>query len=222
MSYIKFANVYLKNSEKNILDDASFNIQKGDVCLIVSEYLSGISNIIATDTNSFTGVVMVDDKLLNTFNKNDKTEYLKKIAHVHPDNDLIQNLTVYENICLACEKVGRIDKVKYYLNKLGLSKKSDLYPLQLKSFDVQKVKLAMMLCKSPSIILYTGIDLLQKNQCINILKVLIGESKKNKTTVIIESKKNELAKAVNMVVTIKNGEVKVKRNKKPKKAGDLK
>ena len=222
MSYIKFANVYLKNSEKNILDKASFSIQKGDVCLIVSEYLSGVSNIIATDVDSFTGVVMVDDKLLNNLDKNERKAYLKRISHVHPENDLIKNLTVYENIYLACEKVGKKDKVKYYINKLGLSKKIDLYPLQLKTFDTQKVKLAMMLCKEPDIILYTGIDLLQKNQQINILKVLIGESKKNKTTVIIESKKKDLAKAVNLVVTIKDGEAKSRRNKNPKKAGDLK
>lgn len=222
MSYVKFSNVNLNGHDNVILKSISFDIEKADFCLVVSDYLSGILNIIATDVNTFTGVVMVDEILPNSLSKKEKKNYLKKVGRVHPENNLIQNLTVYENILLACEKAGKKDKVKYYVNKLGLSKKEDLYPLQLKEFDVQKTKLAMMLCKDPEIILYDGIDTLMKNQKINILKVLLSECKNNKTTVIIESKNRDLAKAANLVITIKNGEAKTRRCKKPKKAGDLK
>jgi len=221
MTYIKFANVCLKGDGKNILNNVSFDIEKNDVCLIVSPSLSGILNIIATDLNTFTGVVLVDDVLINSLNKKDRKLYMKKIARIHPDNDLIKNLTIYENIYLSCEINKNTNKVSYYINKLGLSKKQHMYPAQLKEFDIQKAKLAMMLAKKADIVLYDGIDLLQKNQRIKILNVLQNVSKNDKVTVFIESKTNELSKGCNKVITIKNGEAKIKINKKPKKAGDL-
>ena len=130
MAYIKFANVFLKSNEKNILDNVSFDIKKGDVCLVVSQTLSGITSIISTETDAFTGVVMINDLLVNSFGKKDKKNFLNKIVHIHPQNELIKNLTVYENIYLSCVQNKKEDKIKYYINKLGLSKKTDLYPLQ--------------------------------------------------------------------------------------------
>ena len=218
MSYIKFANVKYKLENKLFLKNVSFDIKDNKLCLIVNpSYV--ISNLIIGKIKPTSGIIMINDILINVIKKKERKNYLKNTISIIDDNDLLENLSVIENIELANNNNEDIYK---YIRKVGLTKKINYYPSELSDIETHKAKLAMALIKKPEILIYNSIDKLNFKNQVKILKTIKNEYLKNNMIVIIESNKNDLAKACDEVITFNRNQIdKIKINKKPKKAGDL-
>ncbi len=77
------------------------------------------------------------------------------ISYVFQDFNLIDSLTVYENICLSLDAIGKNitkEEVEKVLNELELCGITDKYPYELSGGERQRVAVAGALVKKPKII----------------------------------------------------------------------
>ena len=128
--------------------------------------------------------------------------------------NLINELTVYENILLNKDKNVNIDKK---LELVGLLDKKDLYPKNLSGGEQQRVSIARALSKDFDVLLCdepTGsLDTENSKQILLILEHLCRKGNK---TVVIVTHNNEICKIADRIYTMKNGKIiEEKKNKNP-------
>ena len=146
MSYIEFDNVkkiYKMGDVKiKALNGASFSIDKGEFAV-----MGGMD--MAT-----TGKIIVDKENVTKFNAKRLTTYRRyDIGFVFQFYNLVQNLTVRENVELAtqiCKNPLDIDEV---IEAVGLKDRSANFPAQLSGGEQQRVAIARAVAAKPPIIL---------------------------------------------------------------------
>jgi arginine/lysine/histidine/glutamine transport system ATP-binding protein len=83
-----------------------------------------------------------------------------EVGMVFQQFNLFPHMTVLENLTLAPQKVlGQPSKdcsrmARFFLDKVGLSEKADVYPDQLSGGQKQRVAIARALCMQPKIMLF--------------------------------------------------------------------
>lgn len=214
MSYIKFDKV-TKNygtGEVDIkaLDEASFDIKKGELVVIVGPSGAGKTtalNILGGMDSASSGRVIVDNKNISEYSKEKLTKYRRDdIGFVFQFYNLVQNLTAKENVELAtqiCKKT--LDPVEV-LQKVGLKDRINNFPSQLSGGEQQRVAIARALAKNPKLLLCdepTGA--LDYNTGKQILKLLQDTCRKEKMTVIIITHNMAIAPMADKVINFKNG-----------------
>lgn len=229
MAYIEFNDV---TKEYNIIDkikyaikDINFKIDEGEFVLIKGLSGSGkstIINLLSSFDKPDKGAIIVNGDDINTLKRKKILEYRKK--QIGLVNDLIDELTIIENIILAVNLSNDNIDAETYIKKLGFEKKLNYYPFELSTSEKIKASLLVTLCKGSKIILCDDIllntDVKDQKQMITLLKHLC---KKNKNIVIITSRNNKMTAISNKVITLKNGKLEsIKNNKKIKPIGDVK
>lgn len=212
--YIRFENVkkIYKMGEVNIeaLRGASFSIDEGELVIIAGESGAGkstILNILGGMDSSSEGKIIVDEKNISTFNAKQLTQYRRHdIGFVFQFYNLVQNLTVRENIELAiqiCETPLNIDDT---IEAVGLSDRKTNFPAQLSGGEQQRVAIARAIAKNPKMLLCdepTGaLDYLTGKQ---VLKLLQDMSRNKGVTVVIITHNMALAAMGDKVIKVKNG-----------------
>ena len=113
MSIIKFENVSKKYRMGEVtikaLTDVSFEIEKGEVCVILGPSGAGkttLLNLLGGMDNVSGGKIFVDGENVTNYNKRKLTEYRRSdIGFVFQFYNLIPNLTAIENVQLASHLV---------------------------------------------------------------------------------------------------------------------
>ena len=199
------------------LKDVSININEGELLVIVGASGSGKStllNLIGGIDKSTSGDIYFRGENITKYNENKITNYRRnKIAFIYQSYNLINELTVYENILLAKNKNTNIDHI---LKKVGLLKKKDSYPKNLSGGEMQRVSIARALSKDFDILLCdepTGaLDSSNSKQILLILEKICRQDKK---TIVIVTHNTDICKIADRVYTMKNGEIiKEKKNRK--------
>ena len=194
MSYIKFENVVkeYKMGEVTIkaLDNTSFEIEKGELALIVGPSGAGKTttlNILGGMDKASSGKVFVDNKEITKLNNRKLIEYRRnEIGFVFQFYNLVQNLTAKENVELATQLCSDALNVDEILEKVGLTPRKDNFPSQLSGGEQQRVAIARAIAKNPKLLLCdepTGA--LDYKTGKSILKLLQDMSRKENMTVII-------------------------------------
>ena len=214
MSYIKFENVVkeYKMGEVTIkaLDNTSFEIEKGELALIVGPSGAGKTttlNILGGMDKASSGKVFVDNKEITKLNNRKLIEYRRnEIGFVFQFYNLVQNLTAKENVELAtqlCKDALNVDDI---LTKVGLENRKDNFPSQLSGGEQQRVAIARAIAKNPKLLLCdepTGA--LDYKTGKSILKLLQDMSRKENMTVIIITHNGAIAPMADKVIHFKNG-----------------
>ena len=140
------------------------------------------------------------DNIINLNDEREKAYYRKhKIGYVFQDYNLLNHLTVIENIQLASQISGKhaqIDEIKTLLKDLELQDKSgNEYPLELSGGQKQRVAIAMALIKEPQlIILDEPTSALDENSAASLLRLLKNIAAVKKIMVVIASIRDWLKK----------------------------
>ena len=214
MSYIEFQNVkkiYKMGDVKiKALNGADFSIEKGEFAVIAGASGAGkstILNLMGGMDTATTGKIIVDKENVSKFSAKKLTTYRRyDIGFVFQIYNLVQNLTVRENVELAtqiCKNPLDIDEV---IEAVGLKDRSSNFPSQLSGGEQQRVAIARALAKNPKLLLCdepTGA--LDYNTGKQILKLLQDTCRKRGVTVVVITHNLALTAMGDKVIKVKNG-----------------
>lgn len=214
MSYIEFQNVkkiYKMGDVKiKALNGADFSIEKGEFAVISGASGAGkstILNLMGGMDTATTGKIIVDKENVSKFSAKKLTTYRRyDIGFVFQFYNLVQNLTVRENVELAtqiCKNPLDIDEV---IEAVGLKDRSSNFPSQLSGGEQQRVAIARALAKNPKLLLCdepTGA--LDYNTGKQILKLLQDTCRKRGVTVVVITHNLALTAMGDKVIKVKNG-----------------
>lgn len=159
---IKFDHISkLYSQDAHALDDVTAEIQDGEFVFLIGPSGAGkttLLRLLLRDLVPTSGKIYVDDWELSSMPKNNIHLLRRKIGMVFQDFKLLTDRTVFENVAIGLEILG---KKKHELEKgvgdilelVSLSKKRNLFPLQLSAGELQRVSIARALVAGPKILL---------------------------------------------------------------------
>ncbi len=227
MPYIEFKNVnkiYEMGEIKiNALNDTNFQIEKGELVVIVGPSGAGKTtalNILGGMDTATSGRVIVDGKEVTRLKNKELIGYRRNdIGFVFQFYNLVQNLTARENVELATQICKKSLNPESVLEKVGLKDRMNNFPSQLSGGEQQRVAIARAIAKNPKLLLCdepTGaLDYKTGKQ---ILKLLQDTARKENMTVLIITHNGALAPMADKVIHFKNGtaeKIEINQNPKP-------
>ena len=216
MPYIGFRNVVKEyNSGETFiraLDDASFEVEKGELAVILGSSGAGKTtalNILGGMDTATSGQVIVDGNEITNYNKKQLVGYRRTdIGFVFQFYNLVPNLTALENVELAAQVCKDSLDALQTLDKVGLSNRKDNFPAQLSGGEQQRVSIARALAKNPKLLLCdepTGA--LDYNTGKQILQLLQDTCRKENITVLLITHNSALAPMADRLIRFKSGKV---------------
>ena len=213
MAYIEFRNVckIYGSGEQEIraLDNITFDVEKGELCVIVGPSGAGkttLLNILGGMDTATSGTVMLAGREISKLGDRELTDYRRTdVGFVFQFYNLVQNLTALENVELASEICKDSLDAAETLCRVGLEKRMQNFPAQLSGGEQQRVSIA--LAKNPKIILCdepTGA--LDYNTGKSVLKLLQDTCRSTGKTVIIITHNSALTQIADRVIRVKNGQ----------------
>lgn len=216
MAYIEFKNVckiyHMGQTEIRALDNISFDIDKGELCVIVGPSGAGkttLLNILGGMDAPTSGTILLDGRDISKLNARQLTDYRRTdVGFVFQFYNLVQNLTALENVELAAEICRDNLDAATTLDEVGLGDRMDNFPAQLSGGEQQRVSIARALAKNPKIILCdepTGA--LDYHTGKAVLKLLQDTCRSTGKTVLIITHNSALTAIADHVIRVKNGTV---------------
>ena len=194
------------------VQDVSFEIQKGEFCVIVGASGAGkttILNILGGMDTLTSGKVLLDGQEISDFSKKQLTAYRRyDVGFVFQFYNLVQNLTALENVELAAQICREPLDAATVLRQVGLGDRMANFPAQLSGGEQQRVAIARALAKNPKLLLCdepTGA--LDYNTGKAVLKLLQDTCRSTGMTVVVITHNQALTAMADRVITVKNGMV---------------
>ena len=231
MAFIEFRDVgktYRTGEvEINALHDVSFDIEQGELVVIVGPSGAGkttLLNILGGMDTLSTGKVYLDGKEVSGLNKRQLTEYRRHdVGFVFQFYNLIGNLTALENVELANQICKNPLNAEEILRDVGLEERMKNFPSQLSGGEQQRVAIARALAKNPKLLLCdepTGALDYQTGKAI--LQLLQDTGRKTGMTVIIITHNSALTAMADRIIKVRSGTISsVKLNEKPQDIAEI-
>ena len=143
----------------------------------------------------------MNNKELNNYRAN-------VLGIVFQNYNLINNLSVLENIMIMKDIKKDIADPNMILNEVGLSDKTSSFPLELSGGQSQRVAIARALVKQPKLLLCdepTGA--LDYENSKHIIALLRDLNQKHNMTTILVTHNQAFTKVADLVIKLKDGEI---------------
>ena len=194
------------------LRDATFQVEKGEICVIVGASGAGkttLLNILGGMDTLTGGTVKLDGRDISRYDRRQLTEYRRHdVGFVFQFYNLIQNLTALENVEIAAQLCPHPLDAAEVLREVGLGERMKNFPAQLSGGEQQRVAIARALAKNPKLLLCdepTGaLDYVTGK---NILKLLQDTCRRTGMTVVIITHNSALTAMADRVISIKSGTI---------------
>jgi putative ABC transport system ATP-binding protein len=213
----KITKVYRTDEiETNALNQISIAIHKGEFVSIMGPSGCGKStllNVIGMLDRPESGSYVFLDQEIGSLNEKNRSEIRKRnIGFVFQNFNLIEELTVFENIELpliynkykSAERKARVNEI---MERIGIAHRANHFPQQLSGGQQQRVAVARALVTKPSLILAdepTGnLDSSNGNEVMELLCELNEEG----TTVIMVTHSSHDASYSNRIINLLDGEI---------------
>lgn len=203
------------NKELTVLDNISFEVEKGQTFSIIGPSGSGKTTLLglcAGLDNPTAGTVELCGQELTYLNEDERAQLRnKEVGFIFQNFQLLPTLTALENVSVPLELQGAketIQKSKTLLEKVGLGNRMHHYPSQLSGGEQQRVALARAFSNSPSILFAdepTGN--LDEETGEKVIQLLFDLNKENGTTLVIISHDLELANRTQHILRLKGGKI---------------
>ena len=216
MAFVEFQNVgktyHMGEVSINALHDASFEVEKGELVVIVGPSGAGkttLLNILGGMDTLSTGRVFLDGQEISALNRKQLTDYRRHdVGFVFQFYNLIGNLTALENVELANQICKNPLNAAQVLQDVGLGARVKNFPSQLSGGEQQRVAIARALAKNPKLLLCdepTGALDYQTGKAI--LQLLQDTGRRTGMTVVIITHNSALTAMADRVIRVKNGTV---------------
>ncbi len=215
-AFVEFRNVKktYKTGEVEIhaLNDVSFEIEKGEFCVIVGASGAGkttILNILGGMDTLTSGSVMLDGAEISSYNKRQLTAYRRyDVGFVFQFYNLVGNLTALENVELAAQICREPLDAATVLDEVGLGDRMRNFPAQLSGGEQQRVAIARALAKNPKLLLCdepTGaLDYVTGKA---VLKLLQDTCRETGMTVVVITHNSALTAMADRIIKVKSGRI---------------
>ncbi|MDH4222083.1 MAG: amino acid ABC transporter ATP-binding protein [candidate division Zixibacteria bacterium] len=184
---IQTKNISKRFGELIALDRVSFEVEKGEVVVIIGPSGSGKSSLLRC-LNGLervdSGEIIIDGIKLDK-DKKSIHKVREEIGMVFQDFNLFPHLSVLGNLCLAQKVVRKRDEQTSektsleLLKKVGLLDKKNSFPSQLSGGQQQRVAIARALAMNPKIMLFdeptSALDPEMIGEVLEVMKVLAQE-----------------------------------------------
>ena len=216
MAFVEFEKVskiyHTGTVEIPALRDATFQVEKGEICVIVGASGAGkttLLNILGGMDTLTGGTVKLDGRDISRYDRRQLTEYRRRdVGFVFQFYNLIQNLTALENVEIAAQLCPHPLDAAEVLREVGLGERMKNFPAQLSGGEQQRVAIARALAKNPKLLLCdepTGaLDYVTGK---NILKLLQDTCRRTGMTVVIITHNSALTAMADRVISIKSGTI---------------
>ena len=208
--------VYESQSGSNrVLDNVNLSIRKGEFVGIAGDSGSGkttLLNLVGGMDSVSEGTIIVAGDDISSLNERQRTLFRRnKVGFIFQDYNLIQELTVYENIILPFQlKKRKIEEenIDRYLDMLKLMDKKNAFPMQLSGGEAQRAAVLHSLLSEPDVILAdepTG-NLDSKNTQV-VVKLMEYFSSQMRKTILFVTHNMELTQYCSRVIRVKDGKI---------------
>ena len=213
-SIIQIFRVYKKYGGKNALTDVTLDIPKNDSLLISGPSGAGkttLLKLLYLDEKVSAGQVLVDGMNLARISRKRIPFLRRKLGIIFQDYKLIPTKTVFDNVAIVLEAMGKKrrliqKKVKNVLRTVGMEERINSFPPILSGGEQQRVAVARAVVGDPIIILAdkpTGS--LDSDSADIIIKLLKKFHTRGTTLVIATHDKELLNKIGGRIVHLKQG-----------------
>lgn len=197
------------------LNEVSFEIPDNEFIFLVGQSGAGKTSIIKLITQEIratSGTIIVDDFDITDKKFSDKVALRRKIGIIFQDFKILTDKNIFENVAVSLKVIGADpsvikSEVKRVLELVGLSKKDNVFPLQLSAGELQRVAIARSIVGDRNIILAdepTGnLDPKTSWDIMKIFKKLEG-----KRTIIIATHNTDIVNSFQKrVLVLKDGKI---------------
>ena len=198
--------------EVKALSGASFEIEKGEFCVIVGESGAGkttLLNILGGMDTLTSGHVKMDGVDISGFDRTKLENYRRfDIGFVFQFYNLIPNLTALENVEIAAQLCPNPLPADAVLRAVGLGHRMNNFPAQLSGGEQQRVSIARALAKKPKLLLCdepTGALDYETGKAI--LKLLQDTCRRDGMTVVIITHNAALSAMADRIIRVKSGQI---------------
>lgn len=194
------------------LNGVDFKIDKGEFAVVLGPSGAGkstILNILGGMDTCTTGEITVDGKRIDKYSSRQLTAYRRyDIGFVFQFYNLVQNLTVKENVELATQICKEPLDIVKTIEAVGLSDRIGNFPSQLSGGEQQRVAIARALINRPSILLCdepTGnLDPTNSNE---IMKILDAVNKQGTTVLVVTHNMEIVQQMKKRTITMSQGKI---------------
>lgn len=158
---ILFEAVTKKFGSTVALDDISLQIKQGEFVFLVGPSGAGKSTLLKILTHEIlpsSGKVLVNHKDVTKLKNNEIPDLRRKIGVVFQDFKLLDDRTVFENVALTLEVLGKSDEeiakmVEHILKLVEIWDRRNLFPRQLSGGEAQRTAIARAVVGKPDLLL---------------------------------------------------------------------
>lgn len=198
-----------------VLDDISFDLEKGKTLSIVGPSGSGKTTLLglcAGLDRADQGSVAIQNIKLNDLTEDDRAQVRNQyVGFVFQNFQLISTLTALENVMVPIELRGEKNSQQIateLLEKVGLSDRADHYPNQLSGGEQQRIAIARAFSNKPDILFAdepTGN--LDEETGQKIEQLLFELNEQNGTALVLVTHDIELAQKTDKIIRLKGGRI---------------
>ena len=193
-SIIQLEHVSVYQKHNMVLNDVTFNVDKGEFIYLVGKTGSGKSSLIKTlyvDVPLQKGNVKICGYDLGTIKRREISMLRRKLGVVFQDFQLLYDRSINENLLFVLKATGwknkkeMGDRAAEVLDKVGLATKGHKLPHELSGGEQQRVSIARALLNNPEVILAdepTGN--LDPETSAGIIKLLSDISKNGRAVIV--------------------------------------
>ncbi len=200
------------------LDKVDFNIYEGEVMALVGENGAGKSTLMKILSGVYTkdaGSIHRDGELVEFLSPNDAID--NGVAIIHQELNLVQSLTVYENIYLGREIKGKfnnlnkklmIEKSREILKSLNMEIEPTVNVETLSIAQQQMVEIAKALSLNANIIIMDEpTDTLTDKEVSSLFEIIEGLKAQGKGVVYISHRLKEIFEMCDRVTVLRDGQL---------------
>ncbi|MDD3453070.1 MAG: ABC transporter ATP-binding protein/permease [Bacilli bacterium] len=219
---IKLENVekYFNKNKKNeihVINNTSLILDNNGLVALLGNSGSGkttLLNVIGGLDKINKGKIYINNKKITRF-RTSKIDEIRtmNIGYIFQNYNLLDNLTVYENVALVLKMIGIKDKleikkrVDYILNTVGIYKYKNRLASMLSGGERQRVGIARAIVKNPNIIIAdepTGnLDSKNSLEIMNIIKAI----SKDKLVILVTHEKDLANFYASRIIEIVDGKI---------------
>lgn len=205
------------------LDHANLEIDQGEICVILGPSGSGKStllNMLGGLDHLDEGEIIIGDRNLSNYKNNKLTDYRKEdVGFVFQFYNLIPDLTVEENIEVVSDISENPLDIDEILKAMEMEKYRHRFPKELSGGQQQRVAIARAIIKNPKLLLCDELTgALDTKSSKTVLEFIEKINKLYKTTTVIITHNEAIAKMADRVIYVKDGKVQENRMNPDKKA----